>query len=232
MDKKKLSSLMTSLKGSPQGKGVFNPWWELDQANDATSGAPEIRRRQLLQYMEERLGSATFLLVGEAIGYQGGKFSGIAMTSERILLGGKKAQGISPDHVFTGLEAKRTSKESLKRKGFSEPTATIVWDQILKSGLSPYRFVLWNAFPWHPYDPEIGPLSNRTPNPREFEAGYGVLTRLIHTMIGKREILALGEKASEALRKVGIEAKKVRHPAQGGARRFREEFRVVLEANR
>ena len=59
-----------------------------------------------------------------------------------------------------------------------------------------------------------------------------MLTRLIHTMIGKWEILALGEKASEALRNVGIEAKKVRHPAQGGARRFREEFKVVLEANR
>ena len=86
---------------------MFNPWWEVDQCNDATDSAPEIRRRQLLRYMQERLGSARFVLVGEAMGYQGGKFSGIPMTSERILLGGKKNQGIFPDHVFKGFEARK-----------------------------------------------------------------------------------------------------------------------------
>jgi hypothetical protein len=232
MDRKKLSLFMTSLKRSPQRIGVFNPWWEVDQFNDATDRAPEIRRRQLLRYMQERLGSAKVVLVGEAIGYQGGKFSGIPMTSERILLGRKKDQGIFPEHVFKGFEGRRTSKESLKREGFSEPTATIVWDQILKAELSPYQFVLWNAFPWHPYDPEAGPLSNRTPDSEEFEAGHGVLTRIIDVLGKRGVIIALGEKASKALRKVGIEARKVRHPAQGGARRFREEFKAVLEENR
>jgi uracil-DNA glycosylase len=232
MDNGRVSLFVSSLKRSPQRKGVFNPWWEVDQSNDAMDRAPEIRRRQLFRYLQERQGSARFVLVGEALGYQGGKFSGIPMTSERILLGGKKNQGIFPNHVFNGLEARRTSRERLKKEGFSEPTATIVWGEIVKSGLSPHQFALWNAFPWHPYDPKAGPLSNRTPDSEEFEEGHEALTRLIYILDKRGVIMALGEKAAEALRKVGIEARKLRHPSQGGARRFREEFKAVLEANR
>ena len=43
--------------------------------------APAIRREQLRRYLDERIGHARLLLVAEAAGYQGAKFSGIAMTS-------------------------------------------------------------------------------------------------------------------------------------------------------
>ena len=231
MDEKALHRFVTSLKESPQQNGIFNPWYGVDESNDSSRKAPQIRRRQLIQYLEERRGSAKFLLVGEAAGYQGAKFSGIPMTSERILLGAKKEQGLLPEHVFKGLGARRTSRESLKQQGFSEPTATLVWDQIAKSGRSPYQFVLWNAFPWHPYDPRAGLLSNRTPTASELDTGREVLGRMLKILHRGGRIIALGEKAFQGLGKLGVDAYKVRHPAQGGAGKFREEFRKVLRAD-
>ena len=45
-----------------------------------------------------------------------------------------------------------------------EPTCTVVWKSVCEAGLDPRMVILWNAFPWHPYKPEKGMLSNRTPS--------------------------------------------------------------------
>lgn len=223
-----IESFIKSLNSSPKKSGIFNPWWEPDKDNDISVQAPAIRRRQLFHYLAERVGKAKYLLLGEAIGYQGGHFTGIPMTSERILLGGHQKKGILPEHVFTGIKPKRTSKASLKPLGFTEPTGTIVWGQIAQTNFSPEDFVLWNAFPWHPYKPSVGLLSNRTPASDEFQAGTDILKQLVK-ITGIEKIIAVGEKSYAILNQLGFRSIKVRHPANAGARKFRQQFSYYID---
>jgi uracil-DNA glycosylase len=214
------------LKDSPSG-AVFNPWWEVDRKNDIGPLAPRIRREQLCAYLEGRLGKARLVLIGEALGYRGGHFSGIAMTSERILLGKKKESGIEVKNPLSGMAPRRTSKPDKFPNGFSEPTATIVWSALLQLGLSSQQFVLWNAFPWHTFDPRAGMLSNRTPGRSERAAGMPALGAFLNLFPCKR-IVALGRIASAQLEELGVERHCVRHPASGGARLFRRQIAQLV----
>src|SRR5260370_36830283 len=85
MSRKQLDNFVRLLKASPFGS-VFNPWWQIDEENDIGRIAPIIRRQQLRAYVQERLGHAKLVVIGEALGYRGGHFSGIPMTSERMML--------------------------------------------------------------------------------------------------------------------------------------------------
>ena len=214
------------LKKSPSG-AVFNPWWQIDQENDISRNAPDIRRRQLRAYLRERLGTARLAIVGEALGYRGGHFSGIPMTSERILLRKKKDAGIEPEQVFSGTKARRTSKPGKCPDGFSEPTATIVWGMLLGLGLKPEQFVLWNAFPWHSFDSRRGLLSNRMPSNKERSAGLSVLTAFLD-LFPCDEIVALGNVAASQFEELHANVYSIRHPASGGARLFRQQIARIV----
>ena len=146
------------------------------------------------------------------------------MTSERILLGKKKDEGIEPGQVFSspaGTGPRRTSKSEKRPDGFSEPTATIVWSTLLKLGLKPEQFVLWNAFPWHSFDSRRGMLSNRMPTKKERAAGLSVLEAFLD-LFPYDEIVALGNVAASQLKELNVEFHRVRHPASGGAGLFRQ----------
>src|SRR4051812_40809447 len=82
-----VSGFVGLLQALPRRPGVFNPWRDRDPQHDGRRDAPEVRARQLEAYLAARRGHATLLLVAEAVGYQGAKFSGVPLTSERILLG-------------------------------------------------------------------------------------------------------------------------------------------------
>lgn len=207
---------------------VFNPWGQQDVAHDKDSQGPCIRRRQLQAYLHERLGQARILLLAEAIGYQGGHFSGIPMTSERLLLGSLRHKGLEPRHVFSQTP-ERTSRPGIKKEGFTEPTATIVWGFLQQQGIDPRSVVLWNAFPWHPFQPGKGQLSNRTPSDQELKDGRAVLHRLL-TMSPFTTIIAVGRKAAAQLEIAGINAQEVRHPANGGAGLFRNQLSKILSS--
>src|SRR5262249_49749043 len=84
-----IENFIRLLKQSPPG-AVFNPWWEVDEENDISRNTPRIRRKHLALYFCQRLGEAKLAIIGEALGYRGGHFSGIPMTSERMLLGKKQ----------------------------------------------------------------------------------------------------------------------------------------------
>src|SRR2546429_4340891 len=136
-----VEKLVQLLKKSPSG-AVFNPWWQVDKQNDIGPNAPRVRRKQLRAYLRKRLGKTQLVFIGEALGYRGGHFSGIPMTSERTLLGkqpdivaalcerrylrGKGNHGghRTPLQNFSGFKPCRTRKPSICPDGFSEPTGT------------------------------------------------------------------------------------------------------------
>src|SRR5438874_5714244 len=214
-----IEKFMQLLKKSPSG-AVFNPWWETDEENDVSPHSPAIRRKHLSVYFHERFGKARLAIVGEALGYRGGHFSGIPMTSERMLLGNQL-------HIVAGIKPRRTSKPSVCPNGFSEPTATIVWGAMLKIGVLPDEFVLWNAFPWHSFDPHRGLLSNRMPNKSEQLSGRPVLKAFLE-LFASEQIVALGKIAAAQLEQLGFDAYCVRHPASGGAKLFRQQIAQIV----
>lgn len=223
----RITNFVKSVSQQIPFEAVFNPWRDVDRENDISEKAPEIRRDQLAHYFNSRLRSARFLIIGEALGYQGGHFSGIAMTSERILLGHQIDREIHPADVLPDLKPQRTSKPEIMPNGFNEPTATIVWGLISNSGSNPLEFVLWNSFPWHPYHAGKGILSNRKPKSKEMDYASGLLNDFVELYPG-RPIFAMGRVASASLDKMGIENYPVRHPAQGGARKFRNQMQDYL----
>jgi len=214
------------LKKSPAG-AVFNPWWEVDEQNDVGRNAPAIRRHQLRAYLQKRLGKVKLAVIGEAVGYRGGHFSGIPMTSERLILGRSKKVRMKSNDFFSDINPRRTSKPEKCADGFSEPTATIVWGTLLRRGLRPDHFVLWNAFPWHSFDPRGGVLSNRMPDKSEQATGLPVLKAFLE-LFPCDQVVALGKIAAAQLKQLGVNAHCVRHPASGGARLFRQQIAKIV----
>jgi uracil-DNA glycosylase len=190
---------------------TFNPWVQHDPSTDADPGAPTQRLARLRAHLE---GNPRWILVGEAPGYQGCKVSGIPFTSERLML-----QGAIPR---INLNDQRLSTRT---RPWSEPSATIVWGVLRELGIAD-RTILWNAYPWHPY--KRGNLhSNRTPTPAERETGRPVLLALLKAF-PDAHLFALGRQAEHTLGELGINATPLRHPAMGGATKFRAGLRHAL----
>jgi hypothetical protein len=164
---------------------------------------PAIRRANATAYLNARSGRAPLLLVGEAMGYAGGRFSGIAFTAERTLMG-------------WGDPFEATS---LRPEGWAEQSGTIVHGTLATLGIAPDT-VLWNVVPAHPHR-RGAPLSNRTPAVGELRAGAEVLGELIERL-APRATIAVGRSAERALGELGLPCHgSVRHPANGGATAFR-----------
>ena len=230
MSRMQLNHFLRLLKKSPPG-AVFNPWWQVDEQNDIGPDAPAIRRKQLRAYLQKRVGKANIAVIAEAVGYRGDHFSGIPMTSERLLLGRSKTVRLKSSDVLSDLNPRRASKPEKCPDGFSEPTATIVWGTLLHLGLKPNQFVLWNAFPWHSFDPRRGMLSNRMPKKSEQAVGLPVLKTFLE-LFPCEQVVALGKIAAAQLEELNVNAHCIRHPASGGARLFRTQIAAVVRSGR
>jgi len=181
---------------------VFNQYREVHPELDRPDGA-QVRRRNLRQYLAAFSG-AHFLLVGEAAGYAGCRFSGIPFTCEAQLVG---AQPLSwtPD-----LALERSSRAGTP---WVERSATMVWETLGERR----DVLLWNAFPWHPFSGR-GPLSNRHPG-RDLSAGLEVL-RCVLAEFPQARAYAIGRVAEQALADLDVAAPYIRHPSRGGKTRF------------
>jgi hypothetical protein len=227
-----IGAFITELQSYSCPDNVFNPWSDWVEEIDIGSDAPIIRSAQLEQYLRLRSKRVKWIFVAEALGYQGGRFTGIAMTSERILLGWQK--NINPSNVLSLFEPKRTSnslnplfKKSQKRSGFTEPTATVVWKEIEKCGIDPFQIILWNIFPFHPFKDSGGPLSNRTPNSNELQLGITYVRKLIE-FHPSAKVISIGKHSNRLLNQHEIDNSSLPHPANGGINDFKNAMRGLF----
>jgi hypothetical protein len=183
---------------------TFNQYAEAGP--DDVPGAAAIRLENLRAYLAERPG-ADVVCLGEAGGYQGMRWSGIAFTSERDLL-----RWGAP---YRTTCAART---------WSEPSGTIVHKVLAELGAE-HRVILWNTVPTHPHRPGE-PLSNRRPTIAEVEAGAPLAMRLVE-LVRPRTVVAVG-RIAESVLPAGTAY--VRHPANAGGPAFREGMRAILAA--
>lgn len=191
---------------------LFNPWKDSCQ-HDASNNGPAQRLERLRQHLNCR---PKYILVGEAPGYQGCRYSGIAFTSERLLLEG----------AIPGIDC-LAGRLSTRPKPFSEPSATIVWRTLAELGISD-RTILWNALQLHPFKPGQ-PWSNRTPTDAELTLGEPALRLLLEKFPGAK-LVAVGQKAGLLLARMHIRpAAVVRHPANGGATKFKTGLTDLLK---
>ncbi|MDP3462634.1 MAG: uracil-DNA glycosylase [Bacteroidales bacterium] len=172
----------------------------------------EIRRKNLTEYLRLMLERRPrWILVSEAPGYLGMKLTGVPFTSERILM----------THWF--YKANRNFE--IEFSGIAEPSATIVWNVLDTVGELPLMFP---AYPFHP-NRAGEPKSNRTPTDSELRTSERYLRELID-IFKIEKYIAVGRKAETSLKKLGLEAPYVRHPANGGARMFREGIISILNS--
>jgi uracil-DNA glycosylase len=184
---------------------VYNPWADADAMDLPVAAAgPQARLARLRAHFDV---DARLILVGEASGYQGCHFSGMAFTNEKLLLAGRIPR--------VRIEERITSRPL----PWCEPSATVVWGALHSHGLAE-RTVLWNSYAWHPHKPG-NPYSNRTPTRRELESGKAVLDAVLDHF-SDALVVAVGQVSGRTLRALGREpAAVLRHPAMGGATEFR-----------
>jgi hypothetical protein len=183
--------------------GLFNPWQDHCQ-HDVDADAPVGKRERLARHLDC---DPALILVGEAPGYQGCRYSGIPFTSERLLMEGAIPRIPALPHRLSD-----------RRLPFSEPSATIVWKALYRLGIAE-RTILWNALQLHPHRPG-DPWSNRTPTPTELVLGSSALQILI-AAFPSAGIVAVGRKAEQLMTAMNVTpAAMVRHPANGGATAF------------
>jgi hypothetical protein len=183
--------------------GLFNPWKD-HCCFGIERDAPNAKRERLARHLDC---DPAFILIGEAPGYQGCRYSGIAFTSERLLLEGAIPR-IPP----------LSDRLSSRRLPFSEPSATIVWKTLGHLGIAE-RTILWNAVQLHPH-PIDRPWSNRTPSAKELDLGTAAVSLLL-AEFPSAKIVAVGKKAEIQMQALGIApVATLRHPAFGGATAF------------
>ena len=93
---------------------------------------------------------------------------------------------------------------------------------VVEEGLEPRDVVLLKSVPLHPF--KASPLSNRAPTDSELAEGLVYAKVLLQRCRPDIRLAAIGRKSAETLQNAGFPALAMRHPANGGASLFREQF--------
>lgn len=202
-------SLLASLRAVPSGDGVFNLYRDEYPELDVP-GAAHLRCGNLRGLLASRPLPVPLLVVVEAPGWRGCRFSGIPITSEALLM--------QPGFPWAGTPTRRDGP-------LGEQSATIFHRAM--AGFH-HAVLVWNTFPFHPHRPGE-PCSNRTPSRKEQHLGLPFLERVL-AWSRPTQCAAVGRIAERALSDLGVAHTPIRHPAQGGAADFSRGMAALLGA--
>ena len=204
-----LEQTVFALPGSAvENRPAFNFYRQAGPGSDRPNAA-FVRQTNLHNYLDSFPGPPKVILLGEAPGWRGCRFSGVPFTSEDLLVNGSLP--------FTGQPS------SASPACHKEASATVVWQT-----MQPYfpHFFTWNCIPLHLHQPGK-PLSNRSPSRHEI-AQYLEVTREVIQLLAPERIIAVGRSAAAALHWMDIAHAAVRHPSHGGATLFRNGIRQLM----
>jgi uracil-DNA glycosylase len=187
---------------------LFNQYLASDDAFDLPD-AHLVRRQNLRHYLNSFTSKPNVMLVGEAPGWRGCRFSGVPFTSEAQL-----CQGLLP---FRGQQ---TSNSNLL---YTENTAVRFWHRMSNHHSS---FFAWNAVPFHPHRPEVQD-SNRKPSSKE-KKDTAYLLRGVYECLEPACVIAVGREAEKSFLDLGVPVTYVTHPARGHHKQFEKEMLAAL----
>jgi hypothetical protein len=192
---------------------LFNMYKDFDERVDLANAA-EIRRNNLYNYLQSFKRKPEFLIIAEAPGPWGCRFSGVALTSEYQLVYNKLPfHGQLSSRKEPAIDVKKTAP-------YRSNTSDQFWEVML-----PFHenIFVWNCVPFHPH--KIGRILNpiRNPSTNEVKQFSDILVKL-RDILGPKKILSVGKTSFNALEKLHIESRYIRHPSRGGFKKFKEEI--------
>ena len=209
-----VSTFIRKLAAVSTEKNLANHYHVEDLALDCRGGAAARCRnleRYLLSFIDRQ---PKIIIVGEAAGYRGNRFTGIPFTSEYMLL----------NHPF--FKGKGFARSSSRSQPWREASACIVWETF---DLLSEPFLLWGMVPFHPHKPGK-PLSNRAPTRPEIEAGMEFF-RDMRRMFPQAKLVAAGRVAERMLTAGDFAHTAVRHPSHGGKADFQRGVLAVAQSS-
>lgn len=161
------------------------------------------------------------ILVGEAPGYRGTTVSGVPFLSEDII----RSRQLSG--VKLPLTNYAPSQNFTQKSGF-EATSTFMWS-VLDELKAPKLPLLWAVFPNHPH--ASGDIfTNRKPTKTEITSYLSIVPWLVEAF-DIQYIVAIGNVAFDTLSSnTNRTIVKLRHPARGGSKQFRDGLHKAVEA--
>lgn len=193
---------------SPKGL-LFNQYKENSFVFDKDN-SNLIRQQNLKRYMESFTEKPRYMLLGEAPGCYGCRFSGVPFTSEKQLV----------DPKFW-LQGERSSSGD----PYEEFSGRVLWEL-----LAPYhdKFFIYNTIPFHPHTNEVAILTNRTPTKEEIKDNLKYLEKIIE-ILRPDEHVAIGRVAESAFKALNVKkVTYVRHMSHGGEKLFNDKMKKVF----
>ena len=188
-------------------RNIFNPWNDFDET-DISSNAPKIRANNLKKYLLNHK-NAIYVLIAESPSL-GARYSGIAMTSEKVI-------------NINNLEYEYSSAKSQDGKYVYELTAKKVWDEIISQK---ENFVMWNAFAYNIHEKEGRWFEN--PTQKELEQNIDLLNSFL-SLFKNAKIITVGTTAKNALQILNFSNfESIRHPSNDFKKEFPKQFKKYL----